>query len=110
MDMFLDHKVQENALGKLTAVKKKEKRRKTGLVKKAGGARIYAVIMTITDHRWVRDRARVSSMDTPYSIGKGKTSKCKGNIREVRAHYIEREGGYGACKMNNTKRKQVEQQ
>jgi hypothetical protein len=65
MDMFLDHKVQENALGKLTAVKKKEKRRKTGLVKKAGGARIYAVIMTITDHRWVRDRARVSSMDTP---------------------------------------------
>jgi hypothetical protein len=49
MDMFLDHKVQENALGKLTAVEKKEKRRQAGLAKKAGGARISAGLMAITN-------------------------------------------------------------
>jgi hypothetical protein len=38
MDMFLDHKVQENALGKLSACEKKERRRQAGLAKKAGGA------------------------------------------------------------------------
>jgi hypothetical protein len=49
MDMFLDHKVQENALGKLSVVEKKERRRQTGLAKKAGGARISAGIMAISD-------------------------------------------------------------
>jgi hypothetical protein len=48
MDIFLDHKVQENALGKLTAVEIKEKHRQTGLAKKAGGARISAGLMAIT--------------------------------------------------------------
>jgi hypothetical protein len=49
MDMFLDHKVQENALGKLTAVEKKEKHRQAGLPKNTGGARISAGLMAITD-------------------------------------------------------------
>ena len=49
MDMFLDHKVQENALGELTAAEKKEKRRQAGLARKAGGARISAGLMAITD-------------------------------------------------------------
>jgi hypothetical protein len=49
MDMFLDHKVQENALGKLTAVEKKEKRRQKGLVKKAGVTRISAGLIAITN-------------------------------------------------------------
>jgi hypothetical protein len=49
MDMFLDHKVQENALGKLSACKKKERHHQAGLAKKAGGARISAGLMAITD-------------------------------------------------------------
>jgi hypothetical protein len=49
MEMFLDHKVQENALGKLSATEKKERRRQAGLAKKAGGARISAGLVAITD-------------------------------------------------------------
>jgi hypothetical protein len=49
MDMFLDPKVQKNALGELTAVEKKEKHLQAGLAKKAGGARISAGLETITD-------------------------------------------------------------
>jgi hypothetical protein len=49
MDMFLDHKVQENALGKLSACEKKERLRQAGLEKKAGGARISAGLVAITD-------------------------------------------------------------
>jgi hypothetical protein len=49
MDMFLGHKVQENALGKLSVCKNKERRRQAGLAKKAGGARISAGLMAITD-------------------------------------------------------------
>jgi hypothetical protein len=48
MNMFLDHKVQENALWKLSAWEKKERRRQAGLAKKAGGARISAGLMVIT--------------------------------------------------------------
>jgi hypothetical protein len=48
MDMFLDRKVQEDALGKFTAVEKKEKHRQAGLEKKAGGARLSAGLMAIT--------------------------------------------------------------
>jgi hypothetical protein len=48
-DMFLNHKVQENALGKLTAVEKRENRHQAGLPKNAGGARISAGLVAITD-------------------------------------------------------------
>jgi hypothetical protein len=34
MDMFLDHTVQEHALGKMTAAEKKEKRCQRGQIKK----------------------------------------------------------------------------
>jgi hypothetical protein len=49
MDMFLDHKVEENALGKLSAAAKKEKRRQTRLARKHGGARVSAGLQVITD-------------------------------------------------------------
>jgi hypothetical protein len=49
MEMILDHKVQENTLGKFSAFEKKERRRQSGPAKKAGGARIYAGLMSITD-------------------------------------------------------------
>jgi hypothetical protein len=49
MDMFLDHRVQENALVKLSAVEKKERRCQAGLVKKAGSARIADGFVAITD-------------------------------------------------------------
>jgi hypothetical protein len=42
MDIFFNHKVNENALGQLSAVAKKEKRRKTGLAKKDGRAHVSA--------------------------------------------------------------------
>jgi hypothetical protein len=48
-EMFLDHKVQENELSKSSATEKKERRRQAGLAKKAGGARISAGLMAITD-------------------------------------------------------------
>jgi hypothetical protein len=37
MDMFLNNKIEENALGQLSAVAKKEKRHQTGLARKDGG-------------------------------------------------------------------------
>jgi hypothetical protein len=37
MDIFLNHKVKENALGQLSAAAKKEKQSQTGLAKKDGG-------------------------------------------------------------------------
>jgi hypothetical protein len=49
MEMFLDHKVQEHAIVKLSASEKKERRRQAGQVKKAGGARISAGLVAITD-------------------------------------------------------------
>jgi hypothetical protein len=49
MDMFLDHKIQENALGELSASEKKERHRQAGLAKKAGGARISAGLVAVTD-------------------------------------------------------------
>jgi hypothetical protein len=49
MDMFIGHTAQENALGKLTVVEKKEKRRQAGLAKKAGCAQISAGLVAITD-------------------------------------------------------------
>ena len=49
MDMFLDHKVEENALGQLSAAEKKEKRRRTGMAKKDSGAHVSAGLQVITD-------------------------------------------------------------
>jgi hypothetical protein len=49
MDMFLDHKVDENALGQLSAAAKKEKRCQTGLARKDCGARVTAGLQVITD-------------------------------------------------------------
>jgi hypothetical protein len=49
MDMFLDHKVEENALGQLSASAKKEKRCQTGLERNDGGARVSAGLQVITD-------------------------------------------------------------
>jgi hypothetical protein len=49
MDMFLDHRIEENALGQLSAAAKKEKRRQTGLARKDGGARVSAGLQVITD-------------------------------------------------------------
>jgi hypothetical protein len=49
MDMFLDHKVEENALGQLSAAAKKEKRRQTGLARKDVGARVSAGLQAIAD-------------------------------------------------------------
>jgi hypothetical protein len=49
MDMFLDHKVQENAIGKLSACGKKDRRRQAVLDKKAGGARASSGLVDITD-------------------------------------------------------------
>jgi hypothetical protein len=49
MDMFLDQNVQEHAIGKLSASEKKERLRQTGLVKKAGGDRISAGLVAITN-------------------------------------------------------------
>jgi hypothetical protein len=49
MEMFLDHKVQENALGKLSAAEKKHKRHQAGMTKKACGDQISAGPMAITD-------------------------------------------------------------
>jgi hypothetical protein len=49
MDMFLHHKVDENALGQLSATAKKEKRRQTGLAMKDGGGRVSAGLQVITD-------------------------------------------------------------
>jgi hypothetical protein len=48
-EMFLDHKVQENELGKLSATEQKEMRRQAGLAKKAGGAQIFDGLVAITD-------------------------------------------------------------
>jgi hypothetical protein len=49
MDMFLDHKVEENALGQLSGAAKKDKRRQTGLARKDGGARVSAGLQVVTD-------------------------------------------------------------
>jgi hypothetical protein len=49
IDMFLDNALQEKALGKLTAAKKKEKRRQAGILRKDGGARLSAGLVFITD-------------------------------------------------------------
>jgi hypothetical protein len=97
--MFLDHKVQENALGKLTPDEKKEKHHQAGLAKKAGGAQISAGLLAITDGYAIRHECLAWAMGTPYSIGKGKTGKGKGKerkgkSREVRTNYVEGEGGY----------------
>jgi hypothetical protein len=47
--MFLEHKVQEQALGKMTPAEKKKKRRQAGQRKKERGARISAGLMAIAD-------------------------------------------------------------
>jgi hypothetical protein len=49
MDMFLYHKVQESARGKLSVAEKKERRHQKGLAKKADGDRIYSGLVAITD-------------------------------------------------------------
>jgi hypothetical protein len=49
MDMFLNQKVKETALGKMTPAEKKDKRRLTGQMKKDRGARLSAGLMVITD-------------------------------------------------------------
>jgi hypothetical protein len=49
IDMFLDHKVNENALGQLPVATKKEKRRQTVLARKDGGARFLFGLQFITD-------------------------------------------------------------
>jgi hypothetical protein len=49
MEIFLNHKVQENELGKLSAAEKKENRRQAGLMEKAGGAWISTGLMAITN-------------------------------------------------------------
>jgi hypothetical protein len=49
MDMFLDHKVEDNALRQLSAAAKKEKRRQTDLARKDGGDRVSAGLQVITD-------------------------------------------------------------
>jgi hypothetical protein len=48
MDMFLDHKTEENAFGKFTAAQKKEKRCLTGLARNNGGSRVSAGLQVIT--------------------------------------------------------------
>jgi hypothetical protein len=52
MDTFLDHKIQEQALGEMTLAEKKEKRRQPGQIKKERGARFSAGLMAIT-YRYV---------------------------------------------------------
>jgi hypothetical protein len=49
MDMFLNHKVDEKALGKLTSAKKKDKRCLSGLARKNGGSRVSVGLQVITD-------------------------------------------------------------
>jgi hypothetical protein len=49
MDIFLDHKVQEQALGQMTAAEKKEKQQLMGHRKKERGAMLSAYLMAITD-------------------------------------------------------------
>jgi hypothetical protein len=49
MDMFLEHKVKEMALGKMTPTEKKEKRRLTGQKKKDRGKRVSAGLVVITN-------------------------------------------------------------
>jgi hypothetical protein len=49
MDMFLDNALQEKALGKLTAAENKEKRRQSGMLRKDGGARLFAGLVVIKD-------------------------------------------------------------
>jgi hypothetical protein len=49
MDMLLNHKVEENALGQLSATAQKEKRRQTGLARKDGGARAPAGLQVIAN-------------------------------------------------------------
>jgi hypothetical protein len=87
--MFLDHEVQENALGKLSATEKGE----------APASRISEEGRRRSDFRWPYGRhqrihqwSRVLDMGTPYSVGKGKTEEGKAKTWEVIAHYVEREG------------------
>jgi hypothetical protein len=47
VDMFLDHAVQEKALGKLAAAENKEKRRQAGMLREYGGARLSAGLVAI---------------------------------------------------------------
>jgi hypothetical protein len=49
MDTFLDHTVQEKAIGQLYAAEKKQKRCISGQWKKDGGARLSAGLMVIPD-------------------------------------------------------------
>jgi hypothetical protein len=48
MNMFLDHKVEEKDIGKLTSAQKKEKRCLTGLARKNGGSHVSAGLQVIT--------------------------------------------------------------
>jgi hypothetical protein len=49
MEMFLDQKVEEKALGQLTAAQKKDKWHLTGLARKNGGSRVSTGLQVITD-------------------------------------------------------------
>jgi N-acyl-D-aspartate/D-glutamate deacylase len=49
MDMFLDHKVQENVLAGVSSCEKKERRRQAVMVKKAGSARISSGLVAGTE-------------------------------------------------------------
>jgi hypothetical protein len=49
MDMFLDHKVKETELDKMTPAEKKEKGRLTGQMKNDRGVRLSAGLVAITE-------------------------------------------------------------
>jgi hypothetical protein len=78
MEMFLDHKVQENALEKNCL-----------LLRRSNFCWLHG------HHQRIRHWSRVLGMCTSYSVGKGKTGKGKGKgkakSREVRSYSVEGE-------------------
>jgi hypothetical protein len=115
MDMFLDHKVKENALGKLTAVEKKEKRREAGLAKKARGARISAGLVAITDRyaigpdclAWAR-RTRLEKERQAHA--KEKAGRLERNLLKEKVDMVLRKGATPAeGKWNNNELKVMTQ-
>jgi hypothetical protein len=108
MDMFLDHKVQENALGKLTAVDKKKKRRQAGLAKKAGGARISAGLMAITN-RYAIGPAFLAWVGHTR-LEKERQTKAKERTGRLEQILLKEKVDMVLYKMSNISRRKVEQQ
>jgi hypothetical protein len=108
MDMFLDHKVEENALGQLSAAAKKEKRRQTGLARKDGGASVSAGLQVITDGyaigpdclAWDR-RTLVERERKRKEIEKAKAGVlARQSLKEKVEHVIQKGPDTHACKCN----------